>query len=95
MLSSGKSEEHTLKRLDLAAKAGTIPQNTANNLKDAFEFISYIRIQHQGRQLSQGIKPDNFVSPKELSPLMRDQLRSAFEVVANSQKALGQRFPGI
>ncbi len=95
MLSSGQSQEHTLKRLKLAASVGAISQQSADNLLDAFEFISHLRIQHQGRQLNQGIEPDNHISPKDLSPLLRDQLRAAFDVVANSQKALGQRFTGV
>jgi len=95
MLASGQSEEHTLKRLNLAANVGALSQESAENLLDAFEFISHIRIQHQGRQLRQGITPDNYVSPKNLSPLLRDQLHSAFEVVENAQKVLGQRFSGI
>jgi len=95
MLSSGHSEESTLKRLKLAASVGAITQQSAENLSDAFEFISYIRIQHQERQLSQGMQPDNYISPKDLSPLLRDQLRSAFEVVATLQKALAQCFSGV
>jgi CBS domain-containing protein len=95
MLSSGYSEEYTLKRLKLAASVEAITQQSADNLLDAFEFISYLRIQHQERQLSQGIKPDNYISPNDLSPLLRDQLRSAFEVIATLQKALGQCFSGV
>jgi CBS domain-containing protein len=95
MLSSGHSEEYTLKRLKLAASVEAITQQSADNLLDAFEFISFLRIQHQERQLSQGIKPDNYISPQDLSPLMRDQLRSAFEVIATLQKALGQCFSGV
>ena len=92
MLSCGQSEEYTLKRLKLATNTVAITEQSLDKLQDAFEFISYLRIQHQECQLSQGIKPDNYIYPKDLSPLLRDQLRSVFEVVATLQKSLGQCF---
>ena len=55
MLLNWQSEEHTLKRLKLAANVGAITQQSADNLLDAFEFIAYLHIQHQARQLSQSI----------------------------------------
>ena len=95
ILASGKSATHTLQRFEMLKTGANVNTGDINNLMDAFEFVSYLRIQHQGRQLQSGIKPDNHIKPSELSPLVRDQLRSAFEVVATAQKALGNQYAGI
>ena len=38
---------------------------------------------------------DNYISPKDLTPALHDQLRSAFEVVTTLQKELVQRFTSV
>jgi CBS domain-containing protein len=67
-------------------------QTDMDDLKDAFEFISMVRLQHQAKQIEQGQKPNNYVPPEELSTLERRHLKDAFEVVSNLQDLMSNRY---
>ena len=64
----------------------------AANLIDALDFIEQLRLEHQSRQMHAGKAPDNHLAPSELSPLVRQNLKSAFAQVRVSQQALLNRF---
>ena len=91
-LAAGELRISTRNRLLAAAKAKEITQTDAANLIDALDFIEKLRIEHQSRQLQAGKEPDNHLSPGELSPLVRQNLKSAFSQVSVSQSALLNRF---
>ena len=83
---------NTRNRLRAAADAGELTSTDAMNLIDALDFIEKLRIEHQSRQLRAGLAPDNHLAPSELSPLVRQNLKSAFAQVRVSQQALLNRF---
>lgn len=87
-LSRGLREVNTVERLRAAASADALTSENAENLVDAFEFINYVRIRHQVRQLKSGRAPDNHVPPSELSEFERRHLRDAFQIVRKMQGAL-------
>ena len=91
-LAAGEMRITTRNRLRAAAKAGEITESDAASLIDALDFIEKLRVEHQNRQLHAGKKPDNHLSPGELSPLVRQNLKSAFSQVSTSQAALLNRF---
>ncbi|MDH5620010.1 MAG: DUF294 nucleotidyltransferase-like domain-containing protein, partial [Gammaproteobacteria bacterium] len=91
-LAAGELRISTRNRLLAAARAGEITATDAANLIDALDFIEALRIEHQSRQLQAGKAPDNHLSPEELSPLIRQNLKSAFSQVRVSQSALLNRF---
>jgi CBS domain-containing protein len=91
-LAAGELRISTRNRLRAAAKAKEITKTDAANLIDALDFIEKLRIEHQSRQLQAGKKPDNHLYPSELSPLVRQNLKSAFSQVRVSQSALLNRF---
>lgn len=91
-LAAGELRISTRNRLHAAAKAGEITETDAGNLIDALDFFEKLRIEQQGRQLQDGLQPDNYLAPKELSPLVRQNLKSAFSQVHVSQSALLNRF---
>jgi CBS domain-containing protein len=91
-MAAGELRISTRNRLRAAAAAGEIAAADAANLIDALDFIEKLRIEHQGRQLQSGKKPDNHLSPEALSPLVRQNLKSAFSQVRISQSALLNRF---
>jgi len=91
-LAAGEVRITTRNRLRAAASAGELTQTDAANLIDALDFIEKLRMEHQSRQLEAGKKPDNHLSPGELSPLVRQNLKSAFAQVSVSQAALLNRF---
>ncbi len=91
-LAAGEMRITTRNRLRAAAKAGEITEDDAANLIDALDFIEKLRMEHQSRQLHAGLRPDNYLSPGELSALVRQNLKSAFAQVSISQAALLNRF---
>ena len=91
-LAAGELRITTRNRLKAAAAAGEISEDAAASLTDALDFIEQLRLEHQGRQLQAGEEPDNFIAPSHLSPLVRQNLKSAFSQVRTSQAALLNRF---
>jgi CBS domain-containing protein len=91
-LAAGEVRITTRNRLRAAAKAGEITESDAANLIDALDFIEKLRMEHQSRQMHAGKRPDNHLSPEELSALVRQNLKSAFSQVSVSQAALLNRF---
>jgi CBS domain-containing protein len=71
-----------------------LSDEAARDLTDALEVIGRIRLSHQARQTEAGLKPDNFVSPKEPSSLDQRQLLEAFKVIQTLQSVLAQRYGG-
>lgn len=91
-LAGGDSAVNTHDRLLGAAAGGAISEQSARDLRDALEFLAFLRIQHQARQIAAGHSPDNFLNPEDLSNFERTQLKDAFAVVASLQGVLAQRY---
>jgi CBS domain-containing protein len=91
-LAAGDSAVNTHERLLGAAAGGAISEQSARDLRDALEFLAFMRIQHQARQMAAGEKPDNYLRLDELSNFERTQLKDAFAVVQSLQNVLGQRY---
>jgi CBS domain-containing protein len=91
-LAAGVPEVNTIERLRALGGRGDLTLRDARALADAYEFISRLRLEHQGEQLKRGEAPDNYLDPGELSALRRDQLKEAFGLVRRSQKALGLKY---
>lgn len=91
-LAGGLEPINTWERLDAIGAAGVLTEGTINDLRDAFEFISMVRLQHQAKQIENGQKPNNYVPPEELSALERRHLKDAFEVVSTMQESMATRY---
>lgn len=87
-LSRGLPQVNTKERLLAARGAGALNEENAQDLLDAWEFISYARLQHQATQMARGQAPDNYIPPAELGSFDRRLLRDAFQVVRKQQQAL-------
>ncbi|GAA0419302.1 putative nucleotidyltransferase substrate binding domain-containing protein [Cocleimonas flava] len=87
-LKAGSHVINTQERLDEAAIAGVLSQEGRADLKDAFEFISTVRLKHQAMQIENGKIADNHVPPEELSSLERRHLKDSFEIVSTLQTAM-------
>ncbi len=91
-LAHGVTAVNTFDRLrGLIPTTAFVPQD-AHNLLDALEFIFYTRIQHQGKQLSNGQSPNNLIDPDALSPFEREHLKDAFIIVRKMQGTLSRRY---
>ncbi|MEJ2419747.1 MAG: putative nucleotidyltransferase substrate binding domain-containing protein, partial [Exilibacterium sp.] len=93
-LAAGVSEINTLKRLKAVANTEWLSLKDARSLCDAYEYISHLRLLHQGRQMQADEVIDNHLSPDAVSGLLKHQLRDAFDVVVRAQAALKLKFTG-
>jgi CBS domain-containing protein len=87
-LAAGVSAASTAARLDAAEAAETIPRSDVTVLRDAFELITELRMQHQVQQLRHGQPPDNHMDPATLTPLVRTYLREAFRAITRVQRGI-------
>lgn len=87
-LSAGLAEINTQDRLQAAYKARILSQEGMMDLLDAYEFIGFLRLQHQANQVTRGETLDNYIHPSHLSSLERRHLKDAFEVVSTLQSSL-------
>jgi CBS domain-containing protein len=92
-LSIGSREVNTQARITAAVAAGALSAERGEDLKDALEFISYVRLRHQAAKVRAGRPTDNFVSPNALSSFERRNLREAFSIVRSAQSSLSHRYP--
>lgn len=82
---------NTRSRLAAVAEAGGLAASSAEELADAWEFLAYLRLRHQAQQVREGLPPDNWVRPADLSGFEQRHLRDAFQVVRAAQQGLAQR----
>src|SRR5215207_7297029 len=95
-LGAGSSTMPTRGRLEAAVAAGVLDTETAADLRDALELMSYRRLRHQVKQLRDGQRPDNRISPGDLTDRQRRHLRDAFAIVRAAQHQTEQRLgPGF
>ncbi len=91
-LSAGVPALHTQDRLQAAYDAGKLSREGMEDLTDALEFISTVRLKHQAQQVSRGENIDNYVLPEQLTSLERRHLKDAFDVVSTIQSVMAQRY---
>ncbi|MGR3251054.1 MAG: DUF294 nucleotidyltransferase-like domain-containing protein [Paracoccus sp. (in: a-proteobacteria)] len=80
---------NTRARLEEAETRGVISAGGARDLIAAYDMIQTARLENQAHLVRAGRKPDNYLSPADLSAFERSQLRDAFVVVRGMQSAVG------
>lgn len=91
-LAVGSRSQNSFERLDDIIDAGILPQGRAQDLRDAMEFISTVRIRHQAIDVESKIEPDNNIEPDNLSDFERRNLKDAFQILSNAQNFLKFRY---
>ncbi len=91
-LAKGSPEVETRARIEDSAHRGSLSRSDAASLLDAHAFVAQCRLRHQAKQLAEGFRPDNFVSPDALSSFERAHLKDAFRVVEALQSGLEFRY---
>jgi CBS domain-containing protein len=88
-IAAGITISGTVDRLVAAQEVGQLDAETATSLREAFETVSRIRLEHHAACLAAGLEADNRVDPQSLPPLRRAGLREALRAVAAAQRRLG------
>lgn len=92
-LDNGIQATNTVDRLNLALNSGALSSEMHDNLVDALEYISSLRIRHQAKQIQAGLSADNYLPPDELSGLERSHLKDAFSIIKVMQQYFESRSP--
>jgi CBS domain-containing protein len=87
-LAAGITISGTVDRLVAAQETGQVDAETATALREAFETVSRVRLEHHAECLAEGRPADNRVDPRTLPPLRRAALREALRAVAAAQRRL-------
>ena len=91
-LAIGSTATNSFDRINDIIDAGLLPKGRGEDLRDAMEFISMVRIRHQAFLAEQNRVPDNSIEPALLSDFERRNLKDAFQILSNSQKFLRFRY---
>ncbi|GGB96658.1 cyclic nucleotide-binding protein [Marinobacterium zhoushanense] len=91
-LAVGSVARNSFDRLQDVIEADILPQGRGQDLRDALEFISMVRIRHQALDLDAGQKPDNKIEPENLSDFERKNLKDAFQILSSAQKFIKYRY---
>jgi CBS domain-containing protein len=91
-LELGVLKTNTLERLEEVARAGLIPRDLAADLREAFGFITLLRIGQHLEARARGEVPDNFVDPAALNKLQRKMLKESFAVINKLQELMEHRY---
>jgi CBS domain-containing protein len=84
-LSEGVSAVNTIERLKQCSGTKSLTKASAENLIDAYEFLTSVRLQHQAKLLINKQPVDSYVVPKQISRLEREHLKDAFKVIKSMQ----------
>lgn len=88
---AGADAVSTPERLRAAAEAGVLTEDQARTLREAFDLVLELRIDHQLERVQSGQAPDDLLDAAALSPLTRGWLRDVFRAVSSVQRELRHR----
>ncbi|MFN4072961.1 MAG: DUF294 nucleotidyltransferase-like domain-containing protein [Thermus sp.] len=91
-LTAGSLAKGTVERLKAAAEGGTLSQEGAERLEEAFRFFFTLRLRHQLAALHQGKPVENRVLWASLSPGEKRKALEGFRTIAEMQDSTASRF---
>jgi CBS domain-containing protein len=91
---AGTTARSTTERLTVAADRGTLGQDAAEELTEAFRFFQGLRIDHHLEARREGRDLSNLVQLDELTPTQRRHLKESLVAVARVQQAVIHRLGG-
>jgi CBS domain-containing protein len=91
-LSAGLPPVNTAQRIKALTESGALTLVDARNLEDALNFVQQQRIHQQCDQILAGEEVSNFLNPRDLPAMAKEQLRDAFTIIDEAQSAARQRY---
>ena len=91
-LAHGISAVNTEERLNALAADKHLTIAGSRNLADALHFLQQLRIKHQCEQIVKGQQVSNFLNPRDLPKMAKEQLRDAFTIIDEAQSSVRQTY---
>jgi CBS domain-containing protein len=94
-LKGGVAETNTLERLRELMQKGLMPAKDCSEIEQAYGFLMQLRLVRQvGAILEDGVAPDNYINPKDLSGIEQRLLKEIFIRIGNLQTRMSFDFTG-
>lgn len=94
-LESGIQETSTLDRIAALKSVHTVVSKIGDELEQAFEFVSLLRIRHQFEQIALNVGPDNFINPERLSAQEKNTLKEVCQLITRVLDSINREYnPG-
>jgi len=91
-LDAGIEHTNTLDRLSALSSGPEQDPTIFQEMQEAFEFLTLLRLECQLRQVRDGQAPSNYISPDSLTHLQRSLLKEAFRASARAQALIEEKF---
>lgn len=91
-LAVGSHAQNSFERMEDVISAKLLPPGKGQDLCDALEYISMVRVRHQALAIQAGEVPGNNIQPDKLSSFERRNLKEAFQVLDSAQNFLKFRY---
>jgi CBS domain-containing protein len=91
-LEAGSSSRGTLERLDDAARAGVLSEETHAAVSEAFRFLTTVRLAQRLRAAVAGRTDPGDLALAELAGIERTRLKDAFRAIRSWQEAAAYRY---
>ncbi|MDD3608537.1 MAG: putative nucleotidyltransferase substrate binding domain-containing protein [Halothiobacillaceae bacterium] len=89
---AGVQDTGTLDRIRALQARGLFNERQADDLCEAFDFLTGLRLRGMLRQIQNGEEPDNYIDPRRLNSLEQDLLRDALRQVDQLKKLVAHHF---
>ena len=86
------SAVNTFERIKELNNIGLIDRAFAEELIEAYNFLSETTLKERLYKMQTGQKPDNYINPSRLSKLERDLLKDVFKIADKLKKFLFAHF---
>ncbi len=87
-LKYGIRQTNTVTRLRRLSTKMNLPKEFYEEMADAYELQMQLRVIHQLGQIEEGIEPDDYIYPEELSDLEKRMLKEGFGVIGKMQNLM-------
>ena len=91
-LDAGIEHTNTSDRLAALSSGPDRDPTIFQDMQEAFEFLTLLRLECQLRQVRDGKELSNYISPDSLTQLQRSLLKEAFRAAARAQALIEERF---
>jgi CBS domain-containing protein len=94
-LEKGVRATSTLERIDALRAVHGVVKELGDELEQAFDFFSLLRVHHQFDQIETGLEPDNFINPYKMSSLDQKMLKESCQLISRIQDMITKQYsPG-
>ncbi|EKD80903.1 MAG: hypothetical protein ACD_39C02102G0001 [uncultured bacterium] len=93
-LKHGIRNRNTHERLHALKEMGVLTTQSYDDLERALNYLMTIRLENQVEKVDQGLRPDNFIKPDQLTSINQKILKEIFAQIKNFQVRLSYDFTG-